>query len=192
MIQCTVTLVGTSPYSQSRAIQTEKPQNVGHDEHALKVWREHIHTDENDNAFIPPNALKNCLSEVAKYLSESVPGKRTATFTKHFEAGLFVMDPMMLGVKGKDVESERLFLPSDGKRGGGKRVWKTYPIFRTWTAKATIYIVDPIITPAKLEQYLEYAGQYIGLGRLRPRNNGFYGRFKIEAFESTEVAADAA
>ncbi len=192
MIQCTVTLVGTSPYSSSRAIETPKPTNVTHAEHELKVWREHIHTDGEDNAFIPAMALKNCLSEVAKYLSQTVPGKGKATYTKHFEAGIFVKDAMMLGVKGATVESERLFLPSDGKRGGGTRVWKTYPLFREWKVGATIYVVDPVITPAILEEYLSYAGMYIGMGRFRPRNNGFYGRFTIEGFASKEVAANAA
>ena len=44
--------------------------------------------DTNGVVFIPPNSLKNCLSEAAKFLSISVPGKGKATYTKNFEAGI--------------------------------------------------------------------------------------------------------
>jgi len=90
----------------------------------------------------------------------------------------------MLGVKDSDVIGERLFVPADGKRGGGKRVWRTFPTIPDWRAEATIIVLDPILKPEKIEEYLKHAGQFIGLGRFRPRNNGFYGRFTIENFRS--------
>ena len=37
-------------------------------------------------------------------------------------------------------------------------------------------------TPEKVKEYLIHAGQFIGIGRFRPRNNGFYGRFKVNSF----------
>jgi len=182
MIRCTCMIVGVTPYSQSAAIQSVRGQNEPHDEFEKRTWREHIHRDADGEAFIPPTALKNCLSEIAKYLSESIPGKGKATYTKNFEAGVTVLDPLMLGVKADDVPSERLFLPSDGKRGSGKRIWKTYPIFHSWKANAEIIVLDPIITPDVLHRYLIAAGKYIGLGRFRPRQNGYYGRFDVQNF----------
>jgi hypothetical protein len=130
-------------------------------------------------------ALKNCLAEVAKFLGETVPGRGKATYTKHFEAGLLVTDPLMLGVKAKDVAGERLFVPSDGKRGGGTRVWKTFPVIPKWETRATIYVLDPVLAdkPEKIEEYLNHAGKFIGLGRFRPRKNGFNGRFTISEFK---------
>lgn len=186
MIKCTFDIVGVSPFSFSAPIQSKKNTGEPHDDFEERTWRERIHADKNGEAFIPPMALKNCLSEVAKYLSESVPGKGKATFTKHFEAGILVLEPMMLGIKAKDIDGERLFVPADGKRGGGKRVFKTFPVLREWRTQASLYIFDPVIKPEKVLEYLVHAGKFIGMGRFRPRNNGFYGRFTIENFKHSE------
>lgn len=179
------TLESMSPYSQSRPIHSTKNTGEGHDAFEERTWRERIHADESGDVFIPPMAMKNCLAECAKFLSESVPGKGKATYTKHFEAGTMVVDPVMLGIKADDVVGERLFLNADGKRGGGTRVWKTYPIIQAWTGKVRIIILDPILIdkPDKVREYLNHAGSFIGVGRFRPRNNGFYGRFKVTDFK---------
>lgn len=186
MIRCRVSIAGMSPISFSAPIQSKRNTGEPHDDFEDRTWRERIHADQDGMAFIPPMALKNCLSEVAKYLSESVPGKGKSTYTKHFEAGILVVDPMPLGVKAAEMEGERLFVPADGKRGGGSRVFKTFPLVKNWKTEATIYILDPVIKPEKLQEYLSYAGKFIGMGRFRPRNNGFYGRFNVEKFEAVE------
>ena len=181
MLQATVKLRSASPYSQSRPIRSPKETGERGDAYELRTWRERIHEDKNGEVYIPGNAIKNCLSDVAKYLAESVPGKGKATYTKHFEAGIMVIDPLKLGIKAANIEPEKLFVPSDGKRGGSKRVWKYFPLIPEWQAEATIVILDPVLTanPEKVEEYLGYAGKFIGLGRFRPRNNGYYGRFSI-------------
>lgn len=187
MIRCSVNIIGISPLSFSAPIQSTKNTGESHDAFETRTWRERIHHDREGTAFIPPMALKNCLSEVAKYLSESVPGKGKSTYTKHFEAGISVIEPLNLGVKADAIDGERLFVPASGKRGDGKRVWKTFPYLPEWKTSAEILILDPILKPEKIEEYLKFAGQFIGMGRFRPRNNGYYGRFKIESFTSDEV-----
>lgn len=179
------TIEGISPISFSAPIQSVKDTGETHDAFEQRTWRERLHVDNNGEVFIPPGAIKNCLSDVAKYLSESVPGKRNATYTKFFEAGIMVIAPVGLGVKAADVAGERLFVPADGKRGGGKRVWKTFPVIPAWAGQVEIHIVDPVLVakPEKVHEYLDHAGKFIGLGRFRPRNNGFYGRFKVTAFK---------
>ena len=186
MLQCECQIVGVAPISFSAPVQSIKATGESHDAFEERTWRERLHVNGDGEVFIPPTALKNCLADVAKYLSETVPGKGKSTYTKHFEAGILITDPLMLGVQGKDVEGERLFVPSDGRRGGGSRVWKTFPVIREWKTKATIYVLDPILMdkPEKIEEYLVHAGKFIGMGRFRPRNNGFYGRFNIEGFKS--------
>lgn len=189
MLKATATLTGVSPISFSAPIQSVKNTGESHDAFEQRTWRERLHLDENGIVFIPPSALKNCLSDVAKYLSESVPGKGKSTYTKHIEAGILVTDPISLGVIGTDVAGERLFVPADGKRGSGKRVWKTFPVIPQWTGGVVIYILDPVIIdkPQKIEEYLGHAGKFIGLGRFRPRNNGFYGRFGVSNFKTERV-----
>ncbi len=191
MLKVTATITGVSPISFSAPIQSLKNTGESHDAFEQRTWRERVHVNAEGEVFIPPSALKNCLSEVAKYLGESVPGKGKSTYTKHVEAGVLVTDPIMLGVKGESVAGERLFVPASGKRGDGKRVWKTFPVIPQWSGAVVIYLLDPILVdkPAKIEEYLGHAGKFIGLGRFRPRNNGFYGRFNVSDFKTSKVSA---
>lgn len=190
MLKCEFDLVGVAPISFSAPIQSTKKTGETHDAFEDRTWRERTHRDERGMAFIPPQALKNCLSEAAKFLGESVPGKRGSTYTKHFESGILVVDPMPLGVKADEIPGERLFVPPSGKRGDGKRVWKTFPTLAKWKVHCVLYVLDPVLLdkPDKVKEYLGHAGKFIGLGRFRPRNNGFYGRFNVENFKSSASA----
>lgn len=190
IVECSVDLVGVAPLGFGRPKNSVKEEGENHDVFEERTWRERLHVDSQGEVFFPGQALKNALSEVAKYLGETIPGKGKATYTKHFEAGIIVPKPLMLGVAEDQVESERLFVPSDGRRGGGSRVWKKFPVLPQWKTTATILLIDMVLTgaPDKVRSYLEHAGQFIGIGRFRPRNNGYYGRFKIENFTSKIIA----
>jgi hypothetical protein len=48
-------------------------------------------------------------------------------------------------------------------------------------------ILDEIVNPEVFREHLKWAGQIIGIGRFRPRNNGYYGRFKVEDVKWQEV-----
>lgn len=175
----TVQIEGLAPYSQSRFADVPKLPKESANDHETRTWRERLHANADGFVVIPPMAFKNCLSEVAKYLSVQIPGKGKATYTKHFEAGVIVTEGLTLGVRKADVDGEWLFVPADGKRGSGKRVKKCFPIIREWGGTVVFYIVDETITPDAFEQHLREAGNFIGVGRFRPRNNGYYGRFKV-------------
>jgi hypothetical protein len=176
---------GVSPYSQSKAISSVKNTGEGHDAFEQRTWRERMHVDNDGVVFIPPMAIKNMLTDCARFLSESVPGKGKATYTKHFEAGIMVVTPAPVGVKADEVKGETLFVPSDGKKGSGSRVFKTFPFIPKWEADLEIIILDPILEdkPEKVHEYLGHSGKFIGLGRFRPRNGGFYGRFEVTKFK---------
>ena len=125
-------------------------------------------------------AFKNCLSEAAKFMSIQIPGKGKSTYTKHFEAGILVMDPLVLPVKQSEVLGNWIFGSADGRRGGPKRVEKCFPVISQWSGDVKFYILDEIITKDVFARHLEAAGQFIGIGVFRPRNNGFYGRFLVK------------
>lgn len=179
-MMATATLESISPLSQSRYHDTAKKDRENPKDYEARTWRNRLHTNDKDEVFIPPMAFKNCLSEAAKFLSVKVPGKARATYTKHFVAGVLCVDPVPLGIKGEEVEGEWLFVPSDGVRGGGKRVDKRFPVIPEWSCTVTFYILDSTITKKVFEQHLTEAGNFIGIGRFRPINNGFYGRFKVK------------
>jgi len=196
MIICEFEIVGTSPLSFSAPIQSLKNTGEGNDAFEERTWRERLRVNAEGNGIITPMAIKNCLSECAKYLSESVPGKGKATYTKHFEAGVLVTEPLVViqsdgsTVTRKDVKPNRLFVPASGKRGDGKRVWRTFPIIQDgWTAKGSLYAMDPVLAdkPDKIAEYLGHAGKFIGIGTFRPRNNGYFGRFIVKSFKSQQM-----
>jgi len=178
-------IVGVSPYSQSKAIQSKKATGESHEAFEQRTWKERLHVNEDGYVFIPPMAFKNMLTDCARFLSESVPGKGKATYTKHFEAGIMVLSPANLEIKAEDVTGETLFVPADGRKGGSTRVFKTFPYIPKWETEIEIIIIDPNLegNTEKVREYLEYAGKFIGLGRFRPRNGGFYGRFEVVNFE---------
>jgi hypothetical protein len=176
-------LKSVSPYSQSRHINPEsfpKLDKESSSDYEKRSWRERVHCDASGQLFIPPMAFKNCVAEAAKYLSIQIPGKGKSTYTKHVESGVLVLDPLPLPITKDEVEGEWLFLNSDGIRGSGKRVDKCYPVIREWAGKVTFMIFDDTVTREVFEHILREAGKFIGIGRFRPRNNGFYGRFDVE------------
>ena len=183
MKKATVTLASVSPYSQSRLYSGEIPklEKESSNDYDIRNWREHQHYDKKTGEiFIPPMVLKNALMECAQYLGEKIPGKGNATWTKHFTAGILCADPIMLGIMKDETESETFPCHADGKRSCGTRVPRKFPVIYEWKGKAVFYILDETITKDVFKRYLQEAGKFIGIGRFRPRNGGFYGRFKVE------------
>ena len=76
---------------------------------------------------------------------------------------------------------ETYFVPADGRRGSGKRVTKHFPVIQKWAGDVMFYVLDETITEDVFREHLEEAGRFIGIGRFRPRNNGFYGRFTVKS-----------
>lgn len=179
----TAHLKSTSAYSQSRKYDTPKKEKESAKDYEARTWRDRLHVDSDGYVFIPPVSFKNCIAEAAKYLGIQIEGKGKSTYTKHFEAGVLVTDGLTLPVKKENVAGEWLFVPADGKRGSGKRVDKCFPVIPEWSGTVTFYVLDDTITEDVLAYHLEQAGKFIGIGRFRPRNNGFYGRFTVEKIE---------
>jgi hypothetical protein len=138
---------------------------------------------------IPPGNIKNCVNDAALFMKIRIPGKGASTYTKHIESGVACIAPIALGIRAQDVQSDTLFLSADGRPGSGSRVWKTYPVIHEWGGLCEFIILDEVVLQSSrtsgnpvLQDIVEGAGQYIGLGRFRPRKRGYYGRFVVENF----------
>jgi hypothetical protein len=131
-------------------------------------------------------AIANCLKSAATYLSIQIPGQGKAKYTKHFQSGVMVTEPITLDIKKEDVKHEWVFVPSDGRRGGTTRVEKCFPLIEEWEGEVDFYIFDDIITKDVFEKVLREAGQIMGIGRFRPNNWGYYGRFRVESIKWQE------
>lgn len=184
-----VRLKSATPYSQSRNIDPlehpKKPKET-HDAAEERLWRHRLHVDSNGQVFIPPTCFENAIREAAKRLAISVPGKGKTLYSKYFEAGIQIPDGITLPIKGDDVKGERLFVPSDGRAGGGKRVYKRFPRIDSWEGDLTIYVFDDLIPEAVFRKVLESSGFLVGIGRFRPQSRGYYGRYTVESFSWIE------
>lgn len=187
MAIATALLTSISPLSQSQGLKSEPKKNEPWDTYEKRVWRERVQTDNKNNVIIPSMAIKNCLSSAARYIGMSVPGAKGKTFTKLFESAVYVLDPVVTNVTLEQVTSEAIFVPSDGKRGGGSRVWKTFPLIRSWQGHVKVNVLDARISEDVFYRHLNDAGSFIGVGRFRPEKNGFYGRFSVSQFEWHEL-----
>jgi hypothetical protein len=143
------TIRGSSPYSQSKPQLEDHLPGESHDDYRDRTWRAHLHVDKNGMVIIPPDAIKNCVAEAAKFMSINVPGKARSTYTKHVEAGVACIQPVALGIAAKDVQAETLFLPADGRRGGKTRVWKKYPVIPEWQGLAELVVLDETCCKAR-------------------------------------------
>jgi len=88
----TATLKGISPYSQSRAHESEKLNRETADEYEKRTWRNKCHSDETGTVFIPPMSFKQSLDRAAQMLGRQVPGKGKSTYTKFFLSGVMCID----------------------------------------------------------------------------------------------------
>lgn len=176
-------LVSTSSYSQSKHFSKEQVPALEkelHDAYERRTWRHRMHFDKNGQVFIPPMAFANTIKTSAKRLGMKIAGKGQRTYTKSFEAGVMVIDPLYLGINKDDVSHDELFVPSDGVPGGGKRVTKLFPRIDSWEGEVVFHILDDVIDEKIFRLHLENAGLLVGIGRFRPESRGFYGRFQVK------------
>jgi hypothetical protein len=184
MKTATVTIKGLSPYSQSKYLLEKKKPDEGQDDFERRIWKDRLHVTDDGTVFIPPMAIKKAITSAASFLSVQIKGKGKKTYTKHFQSGVLITDPIPIDIAVDDIEPEELMLdgqPGKAKLGsGGTRVMRCYPkIPHGWIARVKVVIISPDITNAVFEQHIEAAGMFIGIGRFRPENGGFYGRFEV-------------
>ena len=179
MKTCIAKLRSSSAYSQSRAHETPKLNKEGPDDHEQRTWREKCHATADGHIFIPGMAFKMALDATATLLGHKIPGRRNATYTKHFLSGVLVSDDVRLGIKKDQLQGERLYVNADGVRGSGKRVWRTFPVVPSWEAEVTFVVADDTVIPEVFEEHLRESGKFVGIGRFRPQSGGTKGRYEV-------------
>lgn len=178
----TATLESISPYSQSNFFASEPEPKESKGAFEARCWREKMHVDSEGYMVIPPMSLKYSVDEACKRLALQVPGEGKTRYTKYLEAGYFVSSPPRTNWKADDVQGEWLMQDPNGKKGkaGGARVRRCFPTVPSWTATVEFVLLDDKITKEIFMQCLESAGLFVGIGRFRPENQGYYGRFKVK------------
>ncbi len=182
MKTCDVYFEGLAPYSASRAHQEAKPVGESDNAYEERTWRLKCHT-ENGKVYIPPMAFKMAVDRASKISGKQIPGKGKATYTKFFESGVIVTEPVFVADE-KDIQCERIHANSDGVRGSGKRVWRKFPRLDKWGGVVRFTIIAPelIQAPEVFEEAVKSAGVMVGVGRFRPERGGYFGRFDCTKF----------
>lgn len=183
MRKVTVQIEGISPYSQSRQHDEPSLEKEAKDAYEARTWREKANYDpETGEVFIPAMALKQALDSAAKKLGDQIPGKGKSTYTKFFVADVVCDGNCHLGIHKDEVRPITINANSDGVRGSGKRVKRTFPQIDKWSTTATFTILDDTVTPEVFERTLKVAGMGIGIGRFRAEKGGLNGRFRPTKF----------
>lgn len=173
-------LTSASPITQSRKHDAPKLEKELPDAYEQRTWRNKAHVNLEGRVEIPAFALKCAITAAAKYSGDQIPGKGKSTWTKKFQCGIIIPENAVTDCKVSDITPVTINANSDGVRGSGKRVFRTFPQLLRWSATITIFVCDEIITKEVLEKYFTAAGQFIGVGQYRPENGGTNGRFKVE------------
>jgi len=163
-------------YHEAAKATGEKP-----DTYEERTWREGLHVDENENVILPTIWFVKSIAEAAKMLSEQVPGKGKATYTKHFTRGIIISSPdIVLPYKKDTLPSKRIHVPSDGRPGGSKRVFRYFGCVSKWTGTVEYEIFDPVITEDVFLRTLNAAGAFIGIGSMRRQSGGMNGVYCVK------------
>lgn len=181
MRECTAYITGSAPYSASRAHCEEKLPKETPDAYEERTWESKAHI-LNGSVVIPPMAFKIGLDRAAKMLGRQIPGKGKATYTKYFESGVIVTDPVEIAAESA-IKKERIYANADGVRGSGKRVWRNFPRIDDWNGFVTFHVIADEITKEIFEEAVRYAGVAVGVGRFRPERGGYFGRFTVDSFD---------
>ena len=176
---CTFTMESISPYSQSKYHRAPELPKESKDSYEERTWREKCTVDENDEIIIPPMAIKKAIETAAAFLRMKVPGAGSTLYTKYFLGGILVTEGPKVGIKKQDVEGEWFFLDARGKKGGGSRVARCFPVIRKYKVQVEAFILNDQIPNDIFEKTLIESGNFIGIGRFRPEKGGFYGRYRI-------------
>ena len=174
------TLKSLSPIQFGRMYCVEKNDKEQPAAYEIRTWRERAHYDEKGMLFIPPMCFKKSLEGAAAFLSMQIKGRGKATYTKHFLAGVLVMDPVPLPVHKDRVRGLWLNVPHDGRRGGRSRVPKCFPVVDLWEGQVTYHILDGIITEPIFTRHLIEAGNFIGILSFRAERGGYFGRYEVK------------
>jgi hypothetical protein len=181
-ITARVTIQSFAPYCQSRPHGEPELEGEGKDDYDARTWRSKMHVI-NGTVHIPAKGMHDALTEAAKYSKRQIPGQGKATWTQKFASGISLLEDIDLKIDPQNVDFVKPFVNADGKRGGGTRVHRRFPIIPYWKAEFEATILDPIITQEIFTEMLEQAGMFIGIGQNRPQNRGTHGRFKVLSVE---------
>ena len=151
----------------------EKPARVKHEEweESPEMFRARMYL-EGDKLAIPSRVIKGLLKEACKGSGIKQPGKRSG-YSDLVQSVLFMPDSLILTQQIKDVAKQQAFVGMNGT----KKVLRIWPKLEDWSGTLNLIIADEKqFDPKILQELLEFAGRFVGIGDYRPE----FGRFNVK------------
>jgi hypothetical protein len=182
-----VVIEGVTPYMQHRMDDQklevweklrgpihERPE-VSHEDAVRAEY--HCYRSTDGPCFIPAEQIRGALITAGSYVKAKVGGRSKSM--KVIVAAMFMVSPEEIHLPEYDAIDKR----SAVNRNIKGRVIVVRPRWNQWSAEFTLSVDEDSITKDTIQQIIEYAGKYVGIGSFRPTNNGLFGRFEL-----TEIA----
>ena len=126
---------------------------------------------------LPAVYLKNCITEASKQFK--IVGKGKSTYSKLVASTVDII-PDMIELDSGKFEIFRISAVNPMTKG---RMMTERPRFNKWKAKFEIVLNDPAVPFGVINEILEHAGKYVGIGDWRPEKKGMHGKFLISEFK---------
>jgi hypothetical protein len=129
---------------------------------------------------LPSVYIKNSVVEAGKQFK--IIGKGKSTYSK-IVASTVDINPFMIEMDVKNYEVFRISAVNPMTKG---RMMTERPKYDKWKASFQIILNDPAVPTGVINEILEHAGKYVGLGDWRPEKKGMFGKFMIVKFETVK------
>ena len=178
-----ITLSSTSPYMQHRMDDIslaewekkrgniiERPE-VNHTDAVRAEY--HCYRNEQGHCYIPSAHIKCALIEAGKL----VKGKmgNASRSMKNIVAGMFLVTPEEILLPDYDKIDKRSAVNQAVKA----RVITIRPKWSGWSGSIILNVKNDTITQETVQNIVQHAGDFIGIGSYRPTHSGEFGCFEI-------------
>ena len=175
-----VTIQGTTPLLFNRfrdvAIEGKSKKRTG--AMAESQIEDKLYQDDNGKTQLPATYIRNSIVEASKQFK--IPNHGKATYSK-LVAATVQIEPFYIELQGdKNYEVFRISAVNPMTKG---RMMTERPKYNKWSASFEIILNDAGVPVSVINEILEQAGKYVGIGDWRPEKKGMFGKFMITSFK---------
>jgi hypothetical protein len=174
-----VTIQGTSPILFNRfrdtAIEGKSKKRTG----AMAEFQieDKLYQDENGKTQLPATYIRNSIVEASQQFK--IVGKGKSTYSK-LVASTVQIEPFYIELDAGKYEVFRISAVNPMTKG---RMMTERPKYDKWSASFEIILNDDSVPVSVINEILEQAGKYVGIGDWRPEKKGMFGKFMITSFK---------
>lgn len=174
-----VTIEGITPilFNRFRDVEIEGKSKKRTGAMAEKEIEDKLYLDEKGKTQLPSVYIKNSITEAGKQFK--IIGKGKSTYSK-IVASTVDIEPFYIEMDVKKYEVFRISAVNPMTKG---RMMTERPKYTSWKTSFQIILNDPAVPVSVINEILEHAGKYVGVGDWRPEKKGMFGKFMITEFK---------